>query len=1151
MKHSILIIFFILLGLLGSAQSLVNLKSHNISSSDTLKLDSLSVAENSIKFFDKDGNPIDVKYHFDFETSSIIFDEQPPQDATVKFRSFCTNFSQPKQLFDRSKFMLSDSKDNKNNYEMIFDSGREESFFTQTELARKGSISRGVSFGNNQNVIVNSNLDLQLDGKIGENLFMSAVISDNNIPIQPDGNSQQLQEFDKVFIKIYNSKFSLIAGDFEQKRPNGYFLNYYKKSQGAIISGTKSFVTKHSDNNEISASLGAAVAKGKYRRQEISGVEGNQGPYKLSGANGEIYIVILAGTEKVYIDGILMTRGSDRDYVIDYNSGEISFTARQPINKDKRIIVEFEYSDQNYNRFLITSSNTLKLDRTEVWLNLYNESDSKSQPINQDLSDTEKYFMSQLGDDIENAVVPAFDSVAFNQDEIRYEMKDTIVEGVRYDSIFVYSTNEQKAYYRLSFALVGDNKGNYVKSVTAANGRVFEWVAPVNGVPQGNYIPYKKIVAPQRQQMATLGAKTRIGDKNTSMVELAISNNDLNTFSKLDAHDNIGFAVKTNLEQFFIKTEKNKFSLNVNYEFINKNFKAIEYFRETEFTRNWNLDSYYADDNHENMVSVILNYDNTKHGKSSIATNFIYRGNEYSGIKNELDANYNLGTWNLLGNISMLTSTNQLYTTSFLRHNASVTRRTKYIDFGLKELAENNIWKDKSLEYTANSYSFSQYEAFVSTPSTTKNKLSLNYKFRDDKLPVNRSLSRSTQAHDFSLNSELAKNPNHRLNAVVNYRLLNIVDTTLYSGEPEDNLTGKLEYSFRVFKGAITSTTLYEIGSGLENKIEYSYIEVAPGQGVYTWTDYNGNGLQEIDEFEVAYFADQANFIRIQLPTTEYIKVYSNQFNQSLNLNPAAVWKSKKGFLKFMSRFSDQFAYSISQKNTSSKFAEFANPFAQNIDLNELVSLNSSIRNTFSLNKSRPKFGVDYIVQSNNYKKMLTTGAEQGTNFNQNVLVRYNIGTKIGMRNTTSFGRKSYGSQFFTSKNYNIKSISDNFEFSVQPNINNRISAKYRFEIKDNIGGVENLTINDVGIEYRLNSTQKGALNVAFNYIHYKYEDGNNSAIDYEMLQGLLPGRNFTWTINFQRQLSNGLQINISYGGRKNQSSTMVHTASMQIRAYF
>lgn len=74
-------------------------------------------------------------------------------------------------------------------------------------------------------------------------------------------------------------------------------------------------------------------------------------------------------------------------------------------------------------------------------------------------------------------------------------------------------------------------------------------------------------------------------------------------------------------------------------------------------------------------------------------------------------------------------------------------------------------------------------------------------------------------------------------------RNLRIIDTNLIANKSENTYLGRGEYGVRIKKGLFRYNVIYELGSGQERVKEFSFLEVAPGQGVYRWVDENQDGI--------------------------------------------------------------------------------------------------------------------------------------------------------------------------------------------------------------------------------------------------------------------------------------------------------------------
>ena len=169
--------------------------------------------------------------------------------------------------------------------------------------------------------------------------------------------------------------------------------------------------------------------------------------------------------------------GLDADYVIDYNAGHVTFTNRRLITKDSRIVVEFDYNVQDYQRSLYAFNSELKTDKLRLYLHTYSEQDGR-QPIDDEFSQMELEALQFAGD--EDVIINSRDTVEeYSAFRVLYELRDTMVGGAFYENILVFSNDPEKALYTAGFSLVGAGSGNYVQDTeTPANGRVFKWVGP-------------------------------------------------------------------------------------------------------------------------------------------------------------------------------------------------------------------------------------------------------------------------------------------------------------------------------------------------------------------------------------------------------------------------------------------------------------------------------------------------------------------------------------------------------------------------------------------------------------------------------------------------------------------------------------------------
>ncbi|MEZ4926570.1 MAG: hypothetical protein R3A50_09855 [Saprospiraceae bacterium] len=1051
-------------------------------------------------------------------------------------------------------------------------------------LNSSGAYTRGLSFGNSQNLVFNSNLNLQLDGKLGNDLELRAALSDNSIPLQPDGTTRQLQEFDRVFIQLKQKQNTLTAGDYDLVKPTGYFSNYFKRLQGGMFQS--SFLQKE---DSINVRAAAAVSRGKFSRQIIQGQEGNQGPYRLQGAEGERFIIVLAGTEKVYIDGQLMQRGLEDDYVVDYNLGEVVFTAHRLISKDSRIIIEFEYAVQSYLRSTIAFNTDWNRDKSRFYLNVYSEQDSRNSGGAQELSESERKSLAAVGDQLLNAYVSGIDTLEnFDPDRVLYSLVDSVVCGQTV-SILVYSTNTDSARYAARFTEVTPGQGNYVLAQTAANGRVFKWSPPdsITCTPSGNFEPIIKLIAPELKQLWTAGAELKPFKNTDVKAELALSNRDLNRFSPLGNDDNLGLAGFLHLRQQLdfgkLPTDGGKqlwrSELNINYEQTAKTFEALNPYRQAEFIRDWNVNS-QRDTVQEQILKSSVSIENRKLGNLQYEFGAFRRLGIYNGNKHAAVLSIEKNGWELQATGNLLQTDAALEKSIFERPKIDVARtfykrdstgKQAVLKTGIYAEREKNARTDIKTD-TLNSQSFwyDLVRIYAEMPDQGRPwKLSGYVSQRNDFAPSESVFQLSTIANELSLNGHwknraVRKTLNQSVNWVMTLRRLRIINSELTNLEAQRSYLGKVDYNLNAWKNALVFTLNYELGSGQSPKLEYNYLQVNPGDGQFTWVDRNRDSVLQVDEMEVAVFQDQANYVRVAVSTPDYVRTNNVLFGPGLRIEPRLFWRQpENSWQRFVSRLSTQSNLQINRRTfVDAVGVRPWDPFQlSGLADSALVTLSSGWRNALFINRANPKWDAGIVQVDNQSRLAITTGFEQRRNKEWSIHFRLNLGQRWSMEADAKKGDKLSDNQTFNNRDYQIASYSVGPKITWLASRNFRINGSVLWKESENgIGEMESAKQSNWNMELTWNPTSKPtaqgfkastSIRASMTFADIQYLGQANSAVAFTMLEGLQGGKNFLWSLNLDRQLSKSVQLGINYEGRKTGTNRIVHVGRAQVRALF
>jgi len=433
---------------------------------------------------------------------------------------------------------------------------------TNKSLRASGTITRGLRLQSGGSLDLQSGMFLHLSGEVAPGLELQGVISETQTPFQTLGLTGRLNDFDQVYLTLQSNTFSGRIGNLELRNRTNEFIRFQRKVQGLDFAW-------HPGNFELKTHAG--LTYGRYQRLDFLGTEGKQGPYQLTGAAGERLIVIVAGSERVYLNGVLLQNGTDRDYILDEAAGTITFTARHPISATDRIRVEFEYvpdlylSGFAYSRQILGAAGAWETPDSSwsIALTWNLERDDPGHPLGGIASDS----LRQLFQLDSNAT-------GFARQELI--TVDSLQGSYRRDSAghLVY-VGPGQGDYRVEFVYVGREKGTYRRvGYGAQSFFIFDSLA-------GEYAPYRLLAAPKAQQVVELSIKHFSKRQSTRLV-MALSQEHPNLYRPQP----VAALPAWQLEQ---ELRFGRWNLRGFWRHTGTGFTSPEPLRSAEFYRDWQV----------------------------------------------------------------------------------------------------------------------------------------------------------------------------------------------------------------------------------------------------------------------------------------------------------------------------------------------------------------------------------------------------------------------------------------------------------------------------------------------------------------------------------------------------------------------------------
>ncbi|MFT4603617.1 MAG: hypothetical protein ACI9W4_000332 [Rhodothermales bacterium] len=1021
----------------------------------------------------------------------------------------------------------------------------------QSGIRSRGSISRGVIAGSNRDVAVESGLRLELEGELAPGLDVRASLSDADSPIRPDGSTQRLSEFDRVFIEMTARSGRVVLGDFEGRLDGSLYASLNRKLQGVMISGGN---RQGNSSMDISVRAAGATSRGEYQNQTLAAIDGVQGPYRLEGALGERFVLVLPGSERVYLDGQLLTRGESEDYILDYSLGELTFTGGNLIGADTRLTAEFQYSTNQFTRTLVASEVDLGFGRQfgsrrrfTLGGSLIREADTGEFLSEFGLSAADSVLLVSAGD------APASRSGAR---EVAYDPEARFtqytLEQMAADSVFVAVVSRpgpRVTVYRVQFSRVGEGLGSYRRDSQSINGISYVY----RGEGLGAYEPIRLLPRPRLKSVLDLRGSVMPFRGLTLDGEAARSLNDLNRLSPLDEGDNAGTAFRVGISMDPADTPLGRFGVGIDANRTSRSFATFERYREVEFARRWNLPSQTAlragtvvGADYEQEVTGTLFWSPLDSLQAEMSMAKLDLPGIFQGDRATLEAAYNRS-----GRPAAALRSTSVRSDDFVRQ-ASGTWRNDHLrfDHAYRSLDLSlELESEKRADWLADSLGASSLRYLEIRPGVAYEKDATTWRAqverRLESWPQGNQLVRAADSWTLSTGAETARPGGTRGSVDIAWRSRNVRDGFEGLAAGTDTRALLVNTNGATRAGWVQLDWLYDARTERTPVLQEIYLRAGPELGAYIWDDANGDDVVQLDELLPETTPNEGTYIRTFLPSDSLAAVNSVRARLVGRYRPPARPDASL-------RWNGQTVFDVhEQSRTSSRLDVYLLRLDRFRTPGVTTGGRLRVRQDISVSHPASGLSLDASMQENRALSELASGVETRAGRILEASLGYRLSPRLQTAIRVAAERDDTDSDLFASRRFQLRTR------SVRPSATLRwgaFIAQIAGELgrkRDDLAGRE-ASLLKVPVSIRWAEAGKADILTRFEVSSVALSGPVAAGLaEFELTDGRGQGTAYLWGLTAQWSLSGNLRATIAYDGRAPAGRDVIHTGRVQMSALF